>query len=102
MTTSPPPPPSLSRVEQKPPPLGGSLGPCPDWVPVLYRPTGTVEVQPVDLGPGTAQCLSAPPHTQAQPRLPRWLMDVSDPSGCIERPQDVWAGGPPDRAKMEA
>lgn len=29
-------------------------------------------------------------------------MDVSGPSGSIERPQDVWAGGPPDSAKMEA
>lgn len=29
-------------------------------------------------------------------------MDVSDPNDCIERPQDIWAGGPPDRAKMEA
>lgn len=29
-------------------------------------------------------------------------MDVSDPSGSIERPQDVWAGGTPDSAKMEA
>lgn len=29
-------------------------------------------------------------------------MDVSDPGGRIERQQDVWAGGPPDSAKMEA
>ncbi|KAF5928226.1 hypothetical protein HPG69_016599 [Diceros bicornis minor] len=29
-------------------------------------------------------------------------MDVSDPGGSIERPQDVWAGGPPDSGKMEA
>lgn len=29
-------------------------------------------------------------------------MDVSNPGGRIERPQDVWAGGPPDSAKMEA
>lgn len=29
-------------------------------------------------------------------------MDVSDPGASIERLQDVWAGGPPDSAKMEA
>lgn len=29
-------------------------------------------------------------------------MDVSDPGGSIERPQDVCAGGPPFSAKMEA
>lgn len=61
-----------------------------------------VEVQLVALRPGTAQSLSVPLHTQAEPCRQGWLMDVSDSGGSIERPQDVWAGGPPDSAKMEA
>lgn len=42
-------------------------------------------------------------HTHRHtPARQGWLMDVSDPGGSIERPQDVWVGGPPDSAKMEA
>lgn len=44
-------------------------------------------------------CLHTNRHISA---CQSWLMDVSDPSSSIERPQDVWAGGPPDSAKMEA
>lgn len=55
-------------------------------------------------GPTSSQFFRV--QTQAQPWLLRltdaWLMDVSDFNSSIEQPQDVWAGGPPDSAKMEA
>lgn len=49
--------------------------------------------------PSASQLLHTHRHN---PACHGWLMDVSDRSGCIERPQDIWAGGPPDSAKMEA
>lgn len=85
MTTSPLPSPQPIQGGAEPPPpsFWREPGPLPNGVLVLYRPARAVEVQLVALRPGTAQCLSAPPRTQAQPRLP-WLAD-----GCV-RPRRLY------------
>lgn len=103
MTTSPlPSPQPIQGATEPPTPFGGSPGldPTGSWFctgqPGLWRYSWWPSGQAL---PSASQLLHARRHN---PACHGWLMDASDPGGCIERQQDVWAGGPPDSAKMEA
>lgn len=103
MTTSPlPHQPAYPGWSRSPSPIGGNPGryPTGSWFctsqPGLRRCSWWPSGQAL---PIASQLLHAHRHS---PACQGRLMDVSDPGGCIERQQDVWAGGPPGSAKMEA